>query len=161
VRSNSVAESEAKLSRKALEAIPGIDFTQAEMLFQEGYRSARQVSEQTAEDIADIEGFSLETASELVKSAREYVAKLEETGAKEIVDEQSSVGDIRKLKLTTEIEQKLISGGMSTTQLVMGATFEQMLRIPGFTEEELSTVRDAIDALIRSSPRPGARSDVR
>ncbi len=161
VRSNTVAESEAKLSRKALEAIPGIDFTQAEMLFQEGYRSARQVSEQTAEDLAEIEGFTLETGSELLKSAREYVSQLEESGAKEIVEEQAAVSDIRKLKMPPAVEEKLIAGGLGTTQLVMGATFEQMLNISGFTEDDLAVVRDCIDALIRSSPRPGARTEAR
>ena len=161
VRSNSVAENEAKLARKALELIPGIDFTQAEMLFQEGYRSARQVAEQTAEELSQLSGFTLESASEVIKSARSYIDKLDESGEKEPIEEQGSVSDLKRLKLPTSVEQKLIAGGYGTTQAVLGAPFDELLRLPDFNEEDLALLRDAIDVFIKSSPRPGARPEMR
>ena len=58
VRSVSVAQEEAKRARAVLAAIPGIYFMHAEILFQQGYRSVRDVAEAGLDDFDGVEGLN-------------------------------------------------------------------------------------------------------
>lgn len=152
VRSVTVAEEESKRARASLEAIPGIEFTYAELLFQEGYRSAKEVAEATVEELSEIESLTAEMASEFIKNAREYAAKLESEGTPEDSDGRSAVSDLDKLVLPAELKEKLVRGGFHTIQSLVVAEPEQILTVEGVGEPELASIRDATDNFLRSTP---------
>lgn len=153
VRSVSVAEEETKRARQSLEAIPGINFTHAELLFQEGYRSAKDVSEATLEDLMEIEGFSAELASEVLKNSREYVDRLETEGEREASLQPSTVTDLDKLALAAELKTMLLGAGFSTIQSLVVADPNDLLAIEGVGEEEMNAIKEATDGFLRPTPR--------
>ncbi|MBN8548467.1 MAG: transcription termination factor NusA [Deltaproteobacteria bacterium] len=152
VRSVTVAEEESKRARASLEAIPGVEFTYAELLFQEGYRSAKEVAEATVEELSEIESVTPEMASEFIKSARDYAAKLESDGILEESESAGGVSDLDKLVLAAELKERLIRGGFRTIQSLVVAEPEQILAVEGVGEPELAAVRDATDNFLRSTP---------
>lgn len=155
VRSISVAEEEAKRARQALESIPEIGIAYAELLFQSGYRNAREVSEANLEELMEIEGITGETASAILKSAKAYVASLPEEDESEQVVVAPLSSDIDKLMFTPELKEKLIQAGYGDLQKLAMASIEDLLGIPGLTETEVDIVREATDTFLRN--RPSAR----
>lgn len=152
VRSVSVAEEETKRARASLEAIPGVNFTHAELLFQEGYRSASEVAEATIEDLMEIESFTAELASEVLKNAKEIAAKLEEEGAQSESSAQDVITDLHKLTLGQELKERLIASGFSTIQSLVVAEPDQLAALEGVGEEGLASIREATDNFLRTSP---------
>jgi N utilization substance protein A len=75
VRSEAEAEEETRKARQSIGAIPGINDIVAELLYQEGFKSAEEIAESDLEDILDVEGVSREKAEALHKSAKEYVVE--------------------------------------------------------------------------------------
>ncbi|NDC39070.1 MAG: transcription termination/antitermination protein NusA [Proteobacteria bacterium] len=153
VRSVTVAEEESKRARKALEAIPGIEFTQAEMLFQAGYRKAREVADATVEELAEIDTFSPESASVVLQKAKEYVAQLDESGEQEASEESSAVSDLGRLALSPEVKELLLAGGFTAIQGLVAASAEEILAIEGIGEPEYAMIRDALESFLRNPPR--------
>ncbi|NMC64208.1 MAG: transcription termination factor NusA, partial [SAR324 cluster bacterium] len=78
VRSVSMAEEESKRARASLGSIPGIEFTYAELLFQVGFRSAREVADASVDDLLEVDGIPEDAAEKILKAARDYVATLPE-----------------------------------------------------------------------------------
>lgn len=150
VRSISVAEEEAKRARAALEAIPGIQFTHAEILFQEGYQNARDICDATVEELAELDSFTTEAAQELMDSARAYV----ESGAIDPVIEASNdsvFSDMDSLMLGVELREKLVDAGYRTVQeLVVALGAESLVDI--LTAEELSSLQSATDNFFSRAP---------
>lgn len=153
VRSVTVAEEESKRARKALEAIPGIEFTQAEMLFQAGYRRAREVAEAAVEELMEIDTFTAESASSVLQKAKDYVAQLDESGQLEVSDEPSAISDLDRLVLSSELKDKLAAAGYSTIQRLVDAAPEEILAIEGVGEPEYASIRDAMEGFLRNPPR--------
>ncbi|MBX7143011.1 MAG: transcription termination factor NusA [Oligoflexia bacterium] len=152
VRSVSVVEEEAKRARAALEAIPGVNFTQAELLFQEGYRSAQEVADATVEELVEVESYTPELASELLQNARAHVEKLQADGVLTDTEQEPILTDLFKLTLTEDLREKLIKGGFATIQSLVVAEPEAILAVEGIGEAELAAVRDATDNFLRVSP---------
>jgi N utilization substance protein A len=75
VCSEAEAEEETRKARQSIGAIPGINDIVAELLYQEGFKSAEEIAESDLEDILDVEGVSREKAEALHKSAKEYVVE--------------------------------------------------------------------------------------
>lgn len=155
VRSVSVAEEEAKRARASLEAIPGIQFTDAELLFQEGFRSSREIAEATVEDLSEIEGITPETASEILKGAKEYVAAHESDDSES--DEDKLITDLDKLVLSPELKHKLIAGGFKTIQSVVEASRDDLSALAGLGETDADVIRQATDTFFRSGYTPRER----
>ncbi|NLF25295.1 MAG: transcription termination factor NusA [Deltaproteobacteria bacterium] len=153
VRSVSVAEEDAKRARASLEAIPGIQFMHAEMLFQEGYRNAKEVSEATIEDLMEMDGFSAELASEILTSAKEYVAanKLTE---EENQESATAPNDLDRLMLAPGLIEKLVAGGYGSIQNLAAASNDDLMATGNFTETEIETVRSAVDGFLSRNPLP-------
>ena len=151
VRSVSVAEEEAKRARAALEAIPGIEFTHAELLFQEGYRSAREVAEASVEDLMEVHGIGQEEAARLIANSREYVAKLEQDGLLEASDAGDMPSDLGKLMIDAELRDRLIKNGFKTIQSLVLAEDAQLLAIEDLGELELGQIRGSLDEFLRGS----------
>lgn len=156
VRSVSVAEEEAKRARQSIEAIPGLGFTHAEMLFQEGFRSAREIADSNVEDLMEIEGFSAEVASEVIKNAREYAEKAEAEGRAQLMADDSVVTDLSKLLIGPDLREKLLAHGFKTIQSLV-VTEPEALAAAGFDSAEVETVREATDTFLKVPVRPASR----
>jgi N utilization substance protein A len=147
VRSITVVEEESKKARLALESIPNIMFTDAELLFQNGFRSPKEVADASAEDFLDIEGFTEEKANVIIESAREYADKLEMEGGGE--DDSETGSDLKKLTLDSELRDRLIKGGRRSIQSLVEADDATLLSIDGVGEIELARIRDALDSFLK------------
>lgn len=148
VRSISVAEDEARRSRQSIEAIPEIEFTDAEMLFQAGYRSAKEISEAQIDELIQIEGFDEAKSKDIIRKAREWYEDLVAQGKHEIIDDENSVSELHKLSLTNELREKLMNLRIVRVQALMdmldndGAKLQEQ----GLSEEEIVSIRESLES---------------
>jgi N utilization substance protein A len=75
VRSEAEFEEETRRARQSISSIPGIGDMAAELIYQEGFKSAEDVADSPLEEILDIEGISKEKAEVIHNSAQQYVAE--------------------------------------------------------------------------------------
>jgi N utilization substance protein A len=76
VRSESEAEDEARRARASLTGIHGISDVTAELLYQNGFKSAEEVAASDEETIGDIDGIGSERAPGILTAARERVEQV-------------------------------------------------------------------------------------
>jgi N utilization substance protein A len=150
VRSVSVAEEEARRARAALGAIPSIDFMHAELLFQQGYRTVREVADATLEDLMEIDGLTQEQVSEILKNAKEYAEKLGDEADSLGSAEREGVSDLARLPLTADVREMLVNGGFSTIQSLVEADDEALRQVSGLEESDIEQIRQAVDGFLRS-----------
>ena len=152
VRSVTVAEEETKRIRAAIDSIPEIDFMQAEKLFQEGYRSIREVANASLEELSELDGFSAESADKIISNAAKLVEEVREDGTT-IEDEEDSeaLSDLDRLMLSPDIRETLIDKGYPTIQSLVSADTEALEGVEGLTEEDISEIREATNNFFRSS----------
>jgi N utilization substance protein A len=81
VRSEAEAEDEARRARASLLAIPKLSDVTAELLYQNGFKSAEELAASDEETVGEIEGIGPERAAGLVVSAREHVQRVREQEA--------------------------------------------------------------------------------
>ena len=81
VRSESEAEDEARRARSSITAIGNIGDVTAELLYQNGFKSAEELAGSDQETIGDIEGIGPERAAGILTTAREHVARKREEEA--------------------------------------------------------------------------------
>ena len=81
VRSESEVELERAHALESITAVPGIGDLTAELLYQQGYKSAADVADADAETLVDLEGISLEKAEAVLQAAKNHVAALAEAEA--------------------------------------------------------------------------------
>jgi N utilization substance protein A len=82
VRSESEAEDEARQARASLISVPGIGDVAAELLYQNGFKSAEELAQADEQALAEVEGLGAEKAVSILKAARAYVeAKQREAAA--------------------------------------------------------------------------------
>lgn len=82
VRSESEAEDEARQARASLISVPGIGDVAAELLYQNGFKSAEELAQADEQALAEVEGLGPEKAVSILKAARAYVeAKQREAAA--------------------------------------------------------------------------------
>jgi N utilization substance protein A len=149
VRSVSVAEEEAKRARASLESIPGMEFTTAEMLFQNGYRSVRDIANASIEELSEIEGISSELASTIIKEAGDMQAKFDEEGG-DSGDDGDTITDLDKLMIAPEIRDRLIAAGFKTIQSLVTAEHDEILAVEGIKESDLDLIRESTDSFFKS-----------
>ena len=150
VRSVSVAEEEARRARAALGAIPGIDFMHAELLFQQGYRTVREVADAALEELLEIDGLTQEQVSEILKNAKEFAEKLGDEADSLGTVETDSLSDFARLALTADVREMLMSGGYKTIQSLVEADDEALRQVSGLDEGDIEQIRQAVDAFLRS-----------
>lgn len=73
VRSESEADEEARQARLSLTSVPGIGDLTAELLYQNGFKSAEEVADSDAATLAEIDGIGLEKAASTLAAARAHV----------------------------------------------------------------------------------------
>lgn len=149
VRSESVAEEESKRARQSLESIPGIGFHESELLFQEGYRSVREVANETAEELAEIEGIEAERAQLIVQGAKEIF----ETMAKDLLqdDQLHHLTDIDQLALPFDLRDALIKHDFVTIQSLVSVGPEELATRTGITPEQAELVCRVTESFLRPS----------
>src|SRR3989441_10732022 len=81
VRSEAEAEDEARRARASLTAIPNVGDVTAELLYQNGFKSAEELAASDEETVGEIEGIGPERAGVLLAAAREHVQRLREQEA--------------------------------------------------------------------------------
>ena len=145
VRSVTSAEEEATKARAALESIPGLGFTHAELLFQAGYRSAEDIADLSIEELSDVEGFDEESANKTIESAKKFV---EEHGEVAFV-EQEVVSDLESLYLSPDLSDKLKAGGIVSIQQLAESEEESITAIEGIEEGDWETVKVAVDSFFQ------------
>jgi N utilization substance protein A len=74
VRSESEVELEHSRTLEALTAIPGIGDMTAELLYQNGFKSAEEIAEADLDALLEVEGLGPEKAPVVLQAAREHVA---------------------------------------------------------------------------------------
>ena len=147
VRSVSSAEAESKKARASLEAIPNLQFTHGELLFQSGYRNPEEVADATVEELSEIEGFDAESAKATIENAKKY---LEEVGSF-IGDDNEIVSDLDSLIIAPELKEKLLQGGIKTIQQLALSGEENILALEDITQEDWDTLKVAIDSFFELS----------
>jgi N utilization substance protein A len=157
VRSVSVAEEEAKRARAALGAIPGIDFMHAELLFQHGFRTIREVADASLEDMAEVEGLTQEQAADVLAKAKAF--------AEELGDEADTFGgpvealsDIDRLPIAADLREMLVAAGYKTIQSVIEADDDTLRGISGVEESDIEQIRAAADSFLRSGAAAAVES---
>jgi len=150
VRSVSVAEEESKRARTQLEAISGLEFTHAELLFQQGYRSARDVADASLEDLMEIQGFTAEIATDVKRSAQAKAEELEAAGPMFSSDD-GSITDLTKLLLGPELREKLMAHGYTNIQKLAVASQEELMSHSNISEGEIEVIREATDSFLRGT----------
>jgi N utilization substance protein A len=73
VRSESEADEEARQARASLVGVPGIGDVAAELLYQNGFKSAEEVAQADEPTLAEIEGLGPERSASILKAARAHV----------------------------------------------------------------------------------------
>lgn len=149
VRSVSVAEEEARRARAALSGIPGIDFMHAELLFQHGFRTVREVADANLEDLFEVEGLSQDQASEILKNAKDHAEKLGD--AADVLPElTAAVSDLERLPLAADLREMLLSGGYKTIQSLVESDDEALKQVSGIEEAEVEQIRQALETFLQS-----------
>jgi len=92
VRSESEAEDEARRARSSLIAIPGIGDVSAELLYQNGFKSAEELAAADEETVAEIEGIGSERAGTILAAARAVEQQRAEAAALAAASEAESAG---------------------------------------------------------------------
>jgi N utilization substance protein A len=104
VRSEAEAEEETRRARVSLGAIPAVSDMIAELLYQDGFKSAEELAEAELEEILSIEGIGQEKAEAIYKSAREHVAekKRKEEEEKEKAEKEKEAKEAESAQGETE-----------------------------------------------------------
>jgi len=90
VRSQSEVELEHSRALESLRAVAGIGDMTAELLYQQGFKSAEEVAAAELEDVLEVDGIGEEKATAILQAARDHlVAKTEPVAAPEEQAEQS------------------------------------------------------------------------
>ncbi len=74
VRSESEVELEHSRTLESLMAVPGIGDVTAELLYQNGFKSAEEVAEADLDALLEVEGLGQEKAAAVLQAAREHIA---------------------------------------------------------------------------------------
>jgi len=74
VRSESEVELEHSRTLESLTAVPGIGDVTAELLYQNGFKSAEEVAEADVDALLEVEGLGQEKATAILQAARDHVA---------------------------------------------------------------------------------------
>lgn len=145
VRSESVSDEEAKTARAALASIPGIGFGEAELLYQEGYRSIKDIVEAGEEELLGLEGID----SDRVPIILEGAVKIDLENESLEGNNKRGLKDIDQLILPEDLRNVLIDSEFTTIQSLAEFTADALAEEVGLRIEEATIVVDAIDAFLR------------
>jgi transcription termination factor NusA len=122
----------------------------AELLFQHGYRTVREVADSSLEDLMEIEGLSQEQVSELLKNAKEYAEQLGDEADSLGTAESEEITDLDRLPITADVREMLLGGGFKTIQSLVEADDDALRQVSGLEEGDVEQIRQAVDNFLRS-----------
>jgi len=102
VRSESEADEEARQARASLTSVPGIGDVAAELLYQNGFKSAEEVAQSDEAALAEIEGLGPDKVASILKAARAFV-ETKQQEAEEAAAAAAQEADAQNVE-TTSIE---------------------------------------------------------
>jgi len=106
VRSESEADEEARQARASLISVPGIGDVAAELLYQNGFKSAEEVALADEQSLAEMDGIGPEKAATISKAARAFVeAKRLEAEAAAATAAQAAEAAAADAELTAPAEE--------------------------------------------------------
>jgi transcription termination/antitermination protein NusA len=149
VRSESVAEEESKRARQALESIPGIGFGESELLYQEGYRTVKEVASATLEELGQIEGLDENALNTIYAGSKELLKQIEESGEGAIGSGDNVVTDIDQLVLAEDIRAVLVKNGYVTIQSLASISEQELIENTGLPLDEAKVVCNATESFLR------------
>jgi transcription termination/antitermination protein NusA len=114
VRSESEADEEARQARASLTSVPGIGDVTAELLYQNGFKSAAEVAQADENSIGEIEGLGADKAGSILKAVRAYV----ETKQREA---EAAAAEAAQESVSAEAQEERHSEGDSTAELAASA----------------------------------------
>lgn len=145
VRSESVAEEESKRARGMLQSIPGIGLNESELLFQEGYRTLKEVASASVDELATVLG--AERAQAVQTSAREMPLDAENV---DDTDEQDfRLTDIDQLVLPQSVRDSLLRCGLDTIQILAEKSVEEIMVASGITAQDAEIVCSATEKFLQ------------
>lgn len=151
VRSVSAAEEETRKARQSIEAIAELGFTEAELLFQEGYRSAAEIADATPEEIRDIEGIASDRAEAIIAAARGHQESKANSESDETSDSRNSdVTDLHQLILDPRIIDSLLLAGIDSVQQVVQYDDDALKGASKLDDTAVEAVRNAVDTFLHS-----------
>ena len=93
VRSESEVELERARALESLTAVPGIGDLVAELLYQQGFKSAAELAEADTDALSDFEDIEPDKAQTILQAARDHVAELAATAAQEKAAQEKAAQD--------------------------------------------------------------------
>ena len=151
VRSESVAEEELKKARSELTSIGELGLGEAELLYQDGFRTVKEVAASSIEDIAAIEGIQEGRAEVIKENAGKRIDEMEqqakELGADEI---DSGKSNLHLLILPDEVRGVLVKCGYRQIQTVAAVDVEELATATGLPMESAELVANASSAFLKA-----------
>ena len=141
VRSVGAVEKENKQALESLESISGVDFSMAQLLLQDGFRSAKHVADATVEELLEIEGMNEDLAKSIIESAKNVAAKEEFSETK--LSMQDS--DLNNLSVSDDIKNKLFDNGYHSIQELAVADLDNKSSFDFLEEEEMELLKKTLD----------------
>ncbi len=141
---SSVAEESARIARKTLERIPDITFTEAEILFQMGFRTLEDIIHASPDELLDA-GIEPDRASAIINNARLLYEKEGDVSSNKIIT------DLTKLDLPRDVIDKLLKNSIKSIQELTLTSHDILKNV--LTPEELNQVMDSLRNFLRSGSR--------
>ncbi|MCS6893081.1 MAG: transcription termination factor NusA [Deltaproteobacteria bacterium] len=139
----SVAEESARVARKSLELIPEITFTEAELLFQAGFRSLEDVASSSVEELCEAE-IDRDRAEIILRNAKEIYSEVGEKLS------PKTITDLNKLDLEKEMINTLVQNGIHKIQDLSLASEEVLKTIFEGDEQKVRLAQNAVRNFLRS-----------
>ncbi|MGI6680304.1 MAG: transcription termination factor NusA [Bdellovibrionota bacterium] len=150
VRSVGAVEKENKQVLSALESIKGVDFSIAQFLLQDGFRSVRSVADATEEELLEIEGITPELVKGIIESAKEITSK-EEVSTEVKGGIESS--DLTNLNISDDIKNKLFDNGFHSMQELAIADVNDKSVFSFLNEEEVSILKNTLEEFFKKEKK--------
>jgi transcription termination/antitermination protein NusA len=152
VRSEGEAEDEARRARASLIAIPGIGDVTAELLLQEGYKTAEEVASSDVESLCDVEGVDAARAEQILAAASDHVAMMRQAEAAAVAAQaEAEAARIRSMfdglpGAEEGSADKLLAAGIDTLEKVSNAAVAELAQALSLDKEGAERVRAAARA---------------
>jgi len=116
VRGEAEAEEEARKARESLTSVPGLGDVTAELLYQDGFKSAEQVAEADEAALAEIEGIGPERARAILQAVREHVAKKKEAAQAAALERGGEDGDSAEAGAGESVGERVTTSGQAADE---------------------------------------------
>ena len=154
VRSEAEAEEESRMARVSLSSIPGIGEVTAELLYQHGFKSAREVAEAGEAALAEVDGIDVERIPVILESARKQADELARLAA-EAEAEAQAAAESAAAELA-EVPVPVLGGDDSLADMPLAAPITPVAAEGGEPVSEVAAQSEALTEPGRTEPEGSA-----